>query len=260
LEASGETNPRDAQCTFHPAKLTDNPHLDTDAYRASLARLDPITRAQLEDGNWEIHQTGRMFQADWFATIAASAVPERCDTIRFWDLAATAKTPDNDPDYTAGALVSYDHRTKTYYVRDIQRRRDTSGRIERHVRHIAERDGKSTAIYIEQEPGSAGKTVIDHYRTNVLNGWPVRGERPTGDKIVRAEPFSARAEHGEVKLVHGSWNHAFLDEIILFPDGRHDDQVDAVSGAMTVLARRPHYSNITIPVDELSRENTWNIF
>lgn len=257
---TGHTNPPRAQRHFHPAFLSDNPHLDANTYRHSLEQLDPITRAQLRDGDWDIRPSGRMFQSAWFETIDASRVPQHGDTIRFWDLAATAKTPDNDPDYTVGALVSYDHRTKCYFIRDIQRLRDTAGRVERRVRQIAEHDGKSVRIHIEEEPGSAGKTVIHHYRTNVLNGWTVRGERPTGDKIVRAEPFAARAEHGEVKLVRAPWNQAFLDEAVLFPDSRHDDQIDAIAGAMTILAKRPHYGNIVIPIDELKRESSWKIY
>ncbi len=257
--SNGRTNPHRSRRNFYPARIADNPHLDGTSYRESLEQLDPVTRAQLRDGDWDIRPAGRMFRPEWFEVIDAARVPEPCDTVRFWDLAATAKEPGTDPDYTVGALVSYEHRTKCYYVRDVQRLRKTSGHVERHVRHIAERDGRAVRVVIEEEPGSAGKALLHHYRADVLNGWSVRGERPTGDKIVRAEPFAARAEHGEVKLVRAGWNQPFLDETGLFPDSRHDDQVDAVAGAMTVLARRPHYHNISLHLDELTRENPWRI-
>jgi Terminase large subunit, T4likevirus-type, N-terminal len=39
---------------FIPAKIADNPHLDTDAYRASLARLSPTLQRQLEEGDWTV--------------------------------------------------------------------------------------------------------------------------------------------------------------------------------------------------------------
>lgn len=38
---------------FVPAKIADNPHLDQDAYRKSLSRLDDTTRRRLEDGDWQ---------------------------------------------------------------------------------------------------------------------------------------------------------------------------------------------------------------
>ncbi len=71
----------------------------------------------------------------------------------------------------------------------------------------------------------------------MLAGFTVRGNRQTGPKARRAEPMSAAAEAGNVKLVHADWNAAFLDEIAAFPMGRHDDQVDAATGAFNALAK-----------------------
>ena len=39
---------------FVPARLEDNPSLDREQYEAALARLDPVTRRQLRDG--EAHE------------------------------------------------------------------------------------------------------------------------------------------------------------------------------------------------------------
>ncbi len=242
---------------FFPARLADNPHIDQTSYRSSLERLDPITRAQLRDGDWDIRPQGRMFQADWFDIIEPHHQPERPQLVRYWDLASTPKTPGNDPDYTVGALVAYDRHTKTYTIIDIQRLRDTPGNIERHVRHTAERDGRAIPIYIEEEPGSAGKALIDHYRTTVLNGYTVRGDRPTGNKVIRAQPLASRAEHHEIRLVRGTWNQAFLDEAVLFPDGDHDDQIDAVAAATTILASRPQHP--VIAPGGATRENPWKL-
>ena len=242
---------------FFPANFTDNPHLDQDGYRNNLERLDPITRAQLLDGNWDIRSCGRMFQPEWFDVITPDQLPEQLQRVRYWDLAATAKTPTNDPDYTAGVLVGYHQKTKTYYVIDIQRFRDTPGNIERHIQHIAQRDGRDVKIYIEEEPGSSGKALIDHYRTNVLNGYTFRGDRPTGHKITRAEPIASRAEHHEIKLVSDAWNSAFLDEATLFPDGQHDDQIDALAGGISMIAQRPNYPIIIPPM--LTRNSPWDI-
>jgi len=90
-------------------------------------------------------------------------------------------------------------------------------------------------IWMEQEPGSSGVKVIDDYARRMLAGWSFRGHRSTGSKEIRANPLSAAAEAGNVLLLRGAWISEFLDEAESFPTGLHDDQVDAVSGAMAML-------------------------
>ena len=48
--------------------------------------------------------------------------------------------------------------------------------------------------------------------------------------------MSAQCEAGNVKIVRGLWNDDFLRELENFPDGRHDDAIDALSGAHSLLA------------------------
>ena len=59
------------------------------------------------------------------------------------------------------------------------------------------------------------------------------------DKFTRALSWQSRAEAGKVYLVRASWNEEFLDELCSFPDGKHDDQVDAVSLAVQMMSLRP---------------------
>jgi predicted phage terminase large subunit-like protein len=70
----------------------------------------------------------------------------------------------------------------------------------------------------------------------VLVGYNVHYSPETGDKVTRAEALSAQAEAGNVKLVQGSWNAAYLDELCGFPSGAFKDQVDASSRAFHRLA------------------------
>ena len=168
----------------------------------------------------------------------AAYVPDDVAMVRFWDLAATPKSPGSDPDFTVGALVARD-RDGVYHLIDIVRFRDTPATVERTVRETAERDGRAVRVHIEQEPGAAGKALMHHYRTRVLDGYTLRAESPSGSKLTRAQPVAAHAEAGYLTIVNGRWNDAFLDEAELFPDGAHDDQIDALSGAIAALASRP---------------------
>jgi len=229
IDAQGSIESR----IFIPASLPDNPYLDQDAYLASLNQLDPITRQQLLMGDWSARQPGSLFRREWFPVV--EELPVQINrSVRFWDLAATPMRPGTDPDYTAGVRVDYGV-DGLYYVVDVQRMRGTPGEVERLVNQTARMDGISTQIVIEQEPGASGVNTIHHYVTRILPDYTVRGQRSTGSKVERAGPVSSQAEAGNIRLYRGPWLGPFLDEVEAFPLGGHDDQVDALSGAMMRL-------------------------
>ena len=215
---------------FVPATLADNPHLDAESYVQSLEQLDPVTRQQLLHGDWTARQDGNLFRREWFDIV--DELPVQINrSVRFWDLAATPATANNDPDYTAGVRVDYGA-DGLFYVADVQRMRGSPAEVEARVRQTAILDGASTHIVIEQEPGSSGVNTIHNYVTRILPEFTTRGQRASGSKIERAGPVSSQAEVGNMRLVRGPWLGPFLDEVEAFPLGGHDDQVDAMSGAM----------------------------
>ena len=73
------------------------------------------------------------------------------------------------------------------------------------------------------------------YLTRQLSGFIVRTIRETGSKVVRAQPVASQAEIGNIKLTKGHWNKNFLTELDSFPEVKHDDQVDTLSGAFSIL-------------------------
>ncbi len=218
------TNPN---AVFIPAWLEDNPYIVAEEYNRNLEHLDPVTRAQLRRGDWDIQAAGNFFKRQWFEFV--DSCPAQARRLRYWDTAGT-----KDGDYTVGALVALYQ--GVYYILDIRRARETPGQVELLIKQTAELDGRSIPVRTEEEAGSSGLAVTHHYATQVLVGWDYRGIRPTGDKTTRAGPFSSAAEHGNVKIIRAPWNNALLDELTLFPEGSHDDQVDAVSGAIGQLS------------------------
>jgi predicted phage terminase large subunit-like protein len=226
---------------YVPARLEDNPSLDRQSYEESLAELGSVMYRQLRYGDWDVKPEGRMFKRDWFPTILEQNLPEPLDWVRHWDLAAT-ETPEGtqakkqaDPDWTAGLLLGRDGQG-IFYVADVNRfRRSPAGTEKEISRTASEDDGRGIPITMEQEPGASGKGLISHYRRNVLDGFAFRGRPSTGSKETRAYAVATRAEKGEIILVEADWNEDFLDELAEFPDGIHDDQVDALSGAYESL-------------------------
>ncbi len=219
---------------FHPATIDDNPFLNGGDYDLSLDLLDQTTKAQLRKGDWQIKPDGRMFKRTWFEVVAEA--PSDCRWVRWWDLAATEEDPDKDPDYTAGALVGMSPQG-TVFIKHMVRLRVNPHEVEMAVKQTAMADGYQVPIGMEQEPGSSGKTVVSYYRRIVLAGFEFHGLPSSGSKIERAKPFAGRAGKGDVKLVAGGWIGEFLDECEIFPDGEHDDQVDAAAAGYVYLTR-----------------------
>jgi len=245
-ELTGESRidyPRDEtgrRRPFIPAKLADNPSVDRAEYTKSLWKVDPTLRKQMLDGDWTAAKPGTKFKRDWFVVI--DRAPKITRSVRYWDFASTEDTGSNDPDWTAGAKVSLTP-TGEIVIEDMRRGRFSPAGVESLVKGTAARDSPDRPgipIWIEQEPGSAGKSVISNYQRTVLPGYTVRGHRPTGDKWTRADALAARAEAGQVFLVRGAWVPEFLGELEAFSeDGTHahDDQVDVATGGYICLTR-----------------------
>ncbi len=102
------------------------------------------------------------------------------------------------------------------------------------MKQTAHLDGPECVIYIEEEGGSGGKESAQATIKN-LRGFVCYADRPTGDKVVRADPWSSQIAAGVVRLVAGDWNNAYLDEHKTFPNGKYKDRVDASSGAFNML-------------------------
>jgi predicted phage terminase large subunit-like protein len=173
---------------------------------------------------------GGMFKRHWFKIIDARPAGPDIARIRYWDLAASV-----DGDYTVGCLMA-SRPDGTFVIEDVMRGQWGPAERDDLILQTAQLDGYMVGIALEEEPGSAGKSVT-HWLTKMLQGFTVYADKPTGDKEVRAQPLAAQCEAGNVSLVNGDWCSAWLDEVTTFPNARHDDQVDASSGAFIRLTR-----------------------
>lgn len=223
---------------FIESKLEDNKILleKDPRYIAKLNAQDRVQRARLRGGNWNIrYSAGSLFKREWFPVI--DAIPSGWRMIvRFWDRAATKPHPQNpDPDWTRG-LKMYAYPDGTYVVADLRSMRDTPGEVEKLIKNVASHDTASTRVKSQQDPGSAGVKEAQHF-SRMLAGYAVETEvfNKKG-KIDRAKPVSAQAEHGNVRVLRAAWNKDFFDELESFPEGKHDDIVDTLSGAFNTVA------------------------
>ncbi len=230
------------------SRWDDNPYLDRDNYLEQLLNLPPAERERLINGDWDVPDDASIFQRHWFPIIDATDVPDVERAVRYWDLAASIPTPSNpDPDYTVGLRLDLDD-NGIYYITGIVRRRETAGHIEQLIAATAAQDGHGVQIVVEHEPGSSGNYLEQHLKREVIPGYRLTMDRTTGPKAGRAHQVASAAENGWVKLVAGPHTSDFLDELAQFPAGRHDDCVDALSGAHRAIGpRRPTYYGSGVP-------------
>lgn len=172
---------------------------------------------------------GTLVKRAWLPIVQA-APASVLGRVRYWDKAASTAASAK---FTAGVRVSYGS-DGIIYVEDAKRGQWSTGERRAVMRQTAQLDGIEVVIGVEQEPGSSGlDSVQDDIR--LLAGFAAFADRPSGDKDTRLLPFAAQAEAGNVRLVAGSWNEAFIDELTAIPNGRYRDQADAVAAGFNRL-------------------------
>lgn len=160
-------------------------------------------------------------------------IPDGCEWVRYWDKAGT----EGGGAYSAGCKMARSPDGR-YFVTSMVRGQWSAANRERVISDTASSDGPLVHIWTEQEPGSGGKESAEN-TVKMLAGYVAKKETVTGDKVSRARPMAAQAEIGNVYLLRGPWNDAFVQEARVFPVGKYKDQIDAASGAFNKLALCP---------------------
>lgn len=172
---------------------------------------------------------GTMFKVAMFQLV--DVIPAGItEWVRYWDKAGT----DGGGCNTAGVLMGK-MASNQWLVADCVKGQWSALEREMRIKQTAELDGLRVTQWLEQEPGSGGKESAESSVRN-LAGCVVKVERVTGDKVVRAEPYAAQVEAGNIFLLNRPWTKDFIDEHETAPHGKFKDQWDAAGGAFNKLA------------------------
>ena len=173
---------------------------------------------------------GGLFKREWFRFI--DAVPTIARRVRGWDTASTA----GGGDWTCGVKVA--EARGLFFIEQVTRGQWGPGGVDAIIKQTADMDGRGCAQREEKEGGSAGVAVIAA-RTKTLAGVDYAGVQISGNKETRIRPFRAQCEAGNVYLLRGDWNEAYISELCGFPTGKHDDQVDATGCGFNAVLMEP---------------------
>lgn len=257
--------------TFIRSTLEDNQILmeKDPSYKAKLLALPFVDRERLYGGNWKVVEgAGSYFKRKYFPAIPQTQLPENLVTVRAWDLAATSakevaerKQLGIKQAHTASVRLSLDTSTGFFYVTDVTNDLLGPDEVEAKLEQIVKLDGPYVTVALFQDPGQAGKVLVEYWRKRLQN-YNVFISRESGTKESRAGPVSARAERGWFKIVHASWNEIFLTQAENFPEG-NKDIIDALSGAFGYFVEHnlvsmdlyPQEKTIITPSPKFSPEN-----
>lgn len=156
------------------------------------------------------------------------------DWCRGWDLAST----EGAGDYTAGVKIGRYRSDGRWVIGHVVRGQWAEAQVRQQLVDAARADGPTVLVELPQDPGQAGKAQAAQL-TALLSGYNVESRPQTGSKGTRASGLAAQVQAGNVDVVRGEWNHALVDEMSVFPNGVHDDQVDAAASAFNRLAGVP---------------------
>lgn len=217
--------------TFIMSSVYDNKEMlkVNPGYLANLKALSLIERERLLNGNWKIKAAaGLFFKRTQLGDILDKVPNDVVRWVRCWDLAATEKSEDGDPAYTAGVLIGK-RKNGRYVIADVVNKQMSASDVRKTIKLTAQADRaayKRVRIRLPKDPGQAGKEQAESY-IKFLSGFDVIAVAETGSKEARAEPMAAQWQAGNFDIVYGPWNEEYLLQLENFPSGKFKDMVDA---------------------------------
>lgn len=156
---------------------------------------------------------------------------------RSWDIASSDDSLGDQRDYTAGVRMLRTPKNE-YWIFDY-----VHGQYGNDVKHIikdtARADGPNYTILLE--PGTSGGAaglLYNEYK-NELHGYNTIQSLPKGTKADRATPLANAVYDGKIHICinNNEKRQLLLSQLQSFPNGKHDDLVDAISYGYLFLSK-----------------------
>lgn len=131
-----------------------------------------------------------------------------------------------------------------YFIDDILTGKYRAGRLKYVIKNFYYKH-KSLKIFIEEV--AAQKFLLEEI---IELGLPASGLKANFNKEFRAIPASSKMENGKIFIKKADWNQNFESELLSFPNGKNDDQVDCLGYAVQF-----NFRNLSLPKGIKKRRN-----
>jgi len=143
-----------------------------------------------------------------------------------------------DPAYTSNekndpsALLAYIFKDNKWQIIDCVNVYKEFPELVKFIPQWVQKNGYTNRSRIYVEPKASGKSIVQTLKKET--GLNIREDKPPSkDKVARVQDISASLESGRVSLLNGKWNEEFVQQLVKFPSGKHDDMVDCLVMAIT---------------------------
>jgi predicted phage terminase large subunit-like protein len=184
---------------------------------------------------------GNLFRRAWFQIYGAPPVKtHQSRIVQSWDVAIMTGDKNDYSVCTTWLICKSDA-----HLLHVFRDRLEYPALRRKVIALASEYGAETVLIEDAGPGM---NLLQDLRASPPQGFtrPV-GVKPEGSKVDRMAAQSGKIEAGHLHLPRSaSWLAEFLHELLAFPHGRHDDQVDSVSQLLYWQQRYSAFTHVPI--------------
>ena len=183
-----------------------------------------------------IPDEGNYFSKEMFRYYGSAPDRRELYIYQAWDFAISE---GKESDYTVGTCIGVDHRENIYYLDQRRFRIQDGGVIVDEILDFAE---KWNADLLGFEDGQIWKAIEFQFqkRCEERRQYPSHELlKPLTDKMVRANPLRGRMQLGKVYFDKNAPYFTDLHkEMLHFPAGKHDDQIDSLAWAVRLTLTR----------------------
>jgi predicted phage terminase large subunit-like protein len=226
---------RDEVCEVHWGEEALWPEHESQEALEEEREKEPLSFELVKQGDAAAVSGGKMFDPENFRRAEPPDLDEFEKVIQYLDPAGGQDRKKGD--YAAHVTIGY--RGNEVWVLHVERGRIPTTKQEAMIPELYDEwstpDLRPRRIGIEND--GRGTAIYQHLEQSE-HRLPLDLDDPVGDKEFRATPVANAYAAGRVVHAYGRWNREFENELKAFPNAPHDDQVDALSGAYNLTAKR----------------------
>ena len=241
-----------------------------DALHPDRYDVDKLLRikAQNKGGRWwsalyqqnPVPDDGGYFTKDQFRTSELPSL-KMSNVYIAWDFAISEKKQN---DYTVGTVLLHDHDDVLHVADQIRFKSGDAFYIVEAILNLASK-WHNPSLVLGVEDGQIYRAIeaLLKKRMRERSFYPsVQVLKPITDKLARARALQGRMQQGMVSFKRGApWYDSLRTEMLRFPAGAHDDQVDSLSWATQLAVgreapRRPTENRMKSWKDKLTTDGT----